>query len=116
MPPSPSPLMVYPTSGTMSESSTLPLNVAETGPILVLTTAAKPVSPDFSSDSQPGMEDLSTSGSLSSAQTFGLPAGKVTSPVIVMAINVPFPGKPGQSRARSDQRRYTSSISQRARN
>src|SRR5579872_585846 len=74
----------------MSESSTLPLNVAETGPIFVLTTAAKPLSPVFSSDSQPGIADLRTSGSLSSAQTFGLSAGKVTSPVIVMAINVSF--------------------------
>src|SRR5580658_3149552 len=90
MPPSPSPLMVYPTSGARSESSTLPLKVADTGPILVLTTAAKPLSPDFSSDSQPGMQDLSTSGSLRSAQTFGRSAGKVTSPVIVMAIDVSF--------------------------
>src|ERR1700733_3694300 len=100
----------------MSESSTLPLNVAETGPIFVLTTAANPFSPVFSNDWHPGIADLSVSGSLSSAQTFGLPAGKVTSPVIVMAMNVPFRGKPGRSRARSDQRRYTSSISHRARN
>ena len=75
----------------MSVSSTLPLNVAETGPIFVLTTAAKPLSPVFSSDSQPGMADLRTSGSLSSAQTYGLSAGKDTSPVIVMAMNVSFP-------------------------
>src|SRR5271166_2928912 len=74
----------------MSVSSTLPRKVAETGPILVLTTAAKPLSPVFSSDSQPGMQDLSTSGSFKSAQTFGLSAGKVTSPVIVMAIDVSF--------------------------
>src|SRR5271163_922827 len=74
----------------MSESSTLPLKVADTGPILVLTTAAKPLSPDFSSDSQPGMQALSTSGSLRSAQTFGRSAGNATSPVIVMAIDVSF--------------------------
>ena len=74
----------------MSVSSTLPLNVAETGPIFILTTAAKPLSPVFSNDWQPGIADLSTSGSFSSAQTFGLSAGKVTSPVIVMAMNVSF--------------------------
>src|SRR5271154_4365244 len=74
----------------MSVSSTLPLKVADTGPILVLTTAAKPLSPVFSSDSQPGIEALSTSGSLRAAQTFGLSAGKVTSPVIVIAIDVFF--------------------------
>src|SRR5271168_869867 len=77
-------------SGERSESSTLPLKVVDTGPILVLTTAAKPLSPVLSSDSQPGMQALSTSGSLSSAQTFGRLAGKVTSPVIVMAIDVSF--------------------------
>src|SRR5271168_4106659 len=77
-------------SGERSESSTLPLKVVDTGPILVLTTAAKPLSPVLSSDSQPGMQALSTSGSLSSAQTFGRSAGKVTSPVIVMAIDVSF--------------------------
>ena len=74
----------------MSESSTLPLNVAETGPIFILTTAAKPFSPVFSSDWHPGIADLSTSGSFNSSQTFGLSAGKVTSPVIVIAMNVPF--------------------------
>src|ERR1700751_1120005 len=71
----------------MSVSSTLALKVAETGPIFVFTTAAKPLSPLFSRDSQPGMQDLSTSGSLSNPQTFGRSAGKVTSPVIVMAMN-----------------------------
>src|ERR1700733_5457746 len=75
----------------MSVSSTLPLNVAETGPIFILTTAVKPLSPIFSNDWQPGIADLSTSGSFSSAQTFALSAGKVTSPVIVIAMNVPFP-------------------------
>src|SRR5271170_6593738 len=74
----------------MSESSTLPLNVAETGPIFILTTAAKPFSPVFSNDWHPGIADLSVSGSFSSAHTFGLSAGKVTSPVIVIAMNVPF--------------------------
>src|SRR5580693_2023019 len=74
----------------MSESSTLPLNVAETGPIFILTTAAKPFSPVFSNDWHPGIADLSVSGSFSSAHTLGLSAGKVTSPVIVIAINVPF--------------------------
>src|ERR1700733_10804421 len=71
----------------MSVSSTLPLNVAETGPIFILTTAVKPLSPIFSNDWQPGIADLSTSGSFSSAQTLGLSAGKVTSPVIVIAMN-----------------------------
>src|SRR5580698_6592801 len=74
----------------MSESSTLPLNVAETGPIFILTTAAKPFSPVFSNDWHPGIADLSTSGSFSSVQTFGLSAGRVTSPVIVIAMNVSF--------------------------
>ena len=35
-------------------------------------------------------QDLRTSGSFSSVQTFGLSAGNVTSPVIVMAMNVSF--------------------------
>src|SRR5271166_6216590 len=81
----------------MSESSTLPLKVAETGPIFVLTTAAKPLSPALSSDSQPGIQALSTSGSLSNAQTFGLLAGSVASPVIVMAIDVSFLRGPNRS-------------------
>src|ERR1700722_833789 len=77
----------------MSVSSTLPLNVAETGPIFILTTAVKPLSPIFSNDWQPGIADLSTSGSFNSAHTFGLSAGKVTSPVIVMAMNVSLADK-----------------------
>src|ERR1700722_18135239 len=83
----------------MSVSSTLPLNVAETGPIFIFTTAATPFSPAFSSDWHPGIADLSTSGSFNSSQTFGLSAGKVTSPVIVIAINVSLPGKLGRSPA-----------------
>src|ERR1700693_2335626 len=74
----------------MSESSTLPLKVAETGPIFSLTTAAKPFSPVFSNDWHPGIAALRVSGSFRSAHTFGLSAGKVTSPVIVIAMNVPF--------------------------
>src|ERR1700722_19514907 len=77
----------------MSVSSTLPLNVAETGPIFIFTTAVKPLSPIFSSDWQPGIAALSTSGSFRSSQTFGLSAGKVTSPVIVMAMNVSLADK-----------------------
>jgi hypothetical protein len=65
------------------------LNGAETGPIFVLTTAAKPLSLVFSGDSQPAMLDLSTSGSFRSAQTFGLSAGKLPPPVIVMAMTFP---------------------------
>src|ERR1700733_12126139 len=72
----------------MSVISTLPLNVAETGPIFILTTAEKPLSPVLSNDWQPGIADLSTSGSFSSAQTLGRSAGKATSPVIVIAMNV----------------------------
>src|SRR5262245_61588139 len=78
----------------MSESSTLPLNVAETGPIFILTRAPKPFSPVFSNDWHPGIADLSISGSFSRAQTLGLSAGKVTSPVIVIAMNVPSEAKP----------------------
>src|ERR1700693_3071736 len=81
----------------MSVSSTLPLKVAETGPIFILTTAEKPLSPVFSNDWQPGIADLSTSGSFNSSQTFGLSAGKVTSPVIVMAMNVSLRDKISRS-------------------
>ena len=66
----------------------MPLKVAPTGPILTLTTAAKNVSLVFSSDWQPGIARLQTSGSLSIAQTLARSAGKVTSPVIVIAMNV----------------------------
>src|SRR5271165_2081730 len=71
-----------------SESSTLPLKVAETGPILTLATAAKPFSPALSRDWQPGMQLFRTSGSLSNAQTLDRGAGRVASPVIVIAIPV----------------------------
>src|SRR5882757_8803756 len=83
----------------MSVSSTLPLKVAETGPIFILTTAEKPLSPVFSSDWHPGIADFSTSGSFSSSQTFGRSAGKVTSPVIVIAMNVSLRDELGRSRA-----------------
>src|SRR5271166_3297675 len=73
----------------MSESSTFPLKVALTGPIFILATAAKPLSPVFSNDSQPGIQALRTTGSLSSAHTFGRAAGRVASPVIVIGMNVP---------------------------
>jgi hypothetical protein len=53
----------------MSESVTLPLNEAFTGPILRVTFACISVSEVFSTLSQPGMLARSTSGSLSAAQT-----------------------------------------------
>src|ERR1700728_778864 len=75
----------------MSESCTAPLNDAPTGPILIFATAAKDVSLVFSSDWQPGMHALSTAASFSIAHTFVRSAGKVTSPVMVIAIDVsPF--------------------------
>ena len=40
----------------------MPLKVAETGPILTLATAAKPLSPALSSDWHPGMQVFRTSG------------------------------------------------------
>ena len=44
----------------MSESSTWPLKVAETGPTFCLTVAAKLVSEVFSISWQPGIDSLST--------------------------------------------------------
>jgi hypothetical protein len=64
------------------------------------------LSPFFSSDSHPGIADLSTSGSFNSVQTFGLSAGKVTSPVIVMAIKRFLPTVIERSRNRSGSASY----------
>jgi hypothetical protein len=91
------------------------LNVAETGPIFILTTAVKPLSPIFSNDWQPGIAALRTSGSFKSAQTFDLSAGKVTSPVIVIAMNVPFHGLDRSASVRMNKQRFRT-ISQHARN
>ena len=70
----------------MSVSVTLPLKVALTGPTAILADAWSSLSPTFSSVSQPGMQRLSTSGSLSFSQTVCWSAGSTTSPVIVIAM------------------------------
>ena len=66
---------------------TLPFHFAFTGPILVTATAWNEVSEVFSSDSQPGIVALSTSGSLSFSHTVWRGAASWTSPVMVMAID-----------------------------
>src|SRR5688572_28063738 len=68
----------------MSDSITLPLKVALTGPIFSFTLVVISVSESFSSDSQPGMHCFSTSASLSAAHTVSRLAAMRSSPVISM--------------------------------
>src|SRR4249919_1914963 len=89
MPPSPSPEILYPFGGSRSVSRTLPLNVALTGPTLLVATARNSLGPVTSRDWQPGMQALRTSGSLSLAHTVSRGAGSCCSPDIVIAIGIP---------------------------
>src|SRR3984957_18796135 len=73
----------------MSDKVTAPLNFALTGPILMVATAWKPVSDVLSSDSQPGMQALSTRGSLSFSHTVCCGAGPRYPPFILIAMSVP---------------------------
>src|SRR5262245_43103296 len=70
----------------MSVRLTLPLKRALTGPIFTLTAACSSVSESFSRLSQPGMEALSVSASLSRAHTVVRSAGSTNSPDIVTAM------------------------------
>ena len=67
---------------------TLPLKRALTGPILTTAMAWNSVSEALLSSSQPGMQALSTSASLSLAHTTSRLAGSCTSPVMTIAIGV----------------------------
>ena len=66
----------------MSDSVTLPVKLALTGPMRRRTLAFISVSDVFSSDSQPGMQACSTAGSLSAAKTFSRDAAILYSPLI----------------------------------
>src|ERR1700733_3252136 len=66
----------------MSLSVTLPLKAALTGPMRSRTLALISVSEDLSSDSQPGMQAFSTSGSFSAANTFSRGAAILYSPLM----------------------------------
>src|SRR5690606_37091992 len=66
----------------MSASSTAPLKRAPIGPILISTVATMRVSDSLVSDWQPGMQRLSTSGSLSAFQTSSRDAAIRCSPDI----------------------------------
>ena len=52
----------------MSDNVTLPVNLADTGPILMATPTLYTLASVSSNLSQPGMQTLSTSGSLSASQ------------------------------------------------
>ena len=76
---------------------TRPLKVAFTGPTAALTVAWSSVSLSFCSSWQPGMQRLSTSGSLSAVHTVMRSAGSATSPDIVIAMAV-LPARRSPSR------------------
>src|ERR1700754_964683 len=63
MPPSPWPTIRYPCGSTRSDSFRLPLKLAFTGPIDMLTVARNSSSPAALNDWQPGTQSFSTSGS-----------------------------------------------------
>jgi hypothetical protein len=75
--------------GTTSDRVTAPLKVALTGPTFCLTTASKPSSGVPVSSSQPGMQALSTSASLSAAQTVARSAASVRVACISMGSVLP---------------------------
>src|SRR4051794_11972455 len=91
----------------MSVRLTLPLKRALTGPILTLTTACISVSESFSRLSQPGIETLSVSASLSLAHTVALSAGSTNSPDIVTAMRRSSSRRLGQASARTQHKRHT---------
>src|SRR5438128_4624032 len=68
----------------MSDSVTLPEKLALTGPMRMRTFAFISVSDVFSSDSHPGMQACSTTGSLSAAKTLSRGAATLYSPLISM--------------------------------
>ncbi len=69
----------------MSDRVTLPVNVADTGPTLVVTLAVSSVSDSLVSSWQPGMALLRISGSFSASHTFSRGAAIRYSPVMSMA-------------------------------
>src|SRR5579883_593869 len=81
-PPWPSPEILYPLGASMSDSVTLPLKAALTGPMRSRTLAVISVSESLSSDSQPGMQACSTAGSFSAAKTLSRGAAIRYSPLI----------------------------------
>src|SRR5436190_694917 len=69
----------------MSESVSLPLNLALTGPTRATIRTWYSLSPLFSIDSQPGTQALSISGSLSASHTAFCGAGTSCSPLLAQA-------------------------------
>src|SRR5437868_10582017 len=70
----------------MSESVSLPLNLALTGPTRATISTWNSFSPVRSIDSQPGTQVFSISGSLSASQTTFCGAAISCSPVISMLV------------------------------
>src|SRR3974390_7079 len=69
----------------MFDSSSLPLNLARTGPPAAVMATLYSLSPTLSMVSQPGMHGLSTAGSLRAAHTWVCGTGMSCSPVISIA-------------------------------
>ena len=83
-PPWPSKESEYELGGSRSASSSLPLNLALTGPIAAVVSTRYSVSVTFAIDSQPVMQALSTAGSFKPRQTSACAAEMICSPVISM--------------------------------
>src|SRR5438132_13053810 len=74
-PPCPSKLILYEVGATTPDRMMRPLNLAETGPTRAVIATLSSVSETRSIDSQPGIQLLSVSGSLSAAHVVSTDAG-----------------------------------------
>src|SRR4030095_11173537 len=89
----------------MSASETLPLNLADTGPILTASATEYWLSPLDSNLSQPGMHFLRVSGSLSASQTCCCVSPRRRLPSISMSSFLFSEGRDGALAAGSHQGR-----------
>src|SRR6202790_5500319 len=84
-PPCPSKLSVYDVGATISDKMMRPVKRALTGPTRAVMVNRYSLSDTRSTDSHPGMQALSTSGSLSARQVVSMSAGTVRLPFISMS-------------------------------
>src|SRR6266446_509206 len=86
-PPCPSKLSVYEVGARISARTMRPVKRALTGPTRTVMVNRYSLSETRSTDSHPGMQALSTSGSLSARQVVSISAGTVRLPFISMSMS-----------------------------
>src|SRR6266851_683120 len=89
-PPCPSKLSVYDVGATISARTMRPVKRALTGPTRAVIVNRYSLSDSRSTDSHPGMQALSTSGSLSARHVVSMSAGTVRLPFISMSSSAVF--------------------------